>query len=276
MSHDAVSAEPFAQHLVRWHLTPDGLAITTQSSRLLPVLARGRPAMLKVAISPEERAGAALMAWWNGDGAASVLAHEGEAILLERAKGGRSLLALAMGNQDDDASRIACRVAARLHTPRDRPLPDLVPLDIWFAELWPAAARHGGVLGRCAEAARTLLASPREVGVLHGDMHHGNVLDFGEGRGWLAIDPKGLRGEQTYDFASLLCNPELPSTRDPVRLVRQAAIISEAARLDRERLLLWALAYAGLSAVWDTDDENPTDADLRMPRVLANLLGHQV
>lgn len=30
---------------------------------------------------------------------------------------------------------------------------------------------------------------------LHGDLHHGNVLDFGAS-GWLAIDPKGLKGER--------------------------------------------------------------------------------
>ena len=56
-------------------------------------------------------------------------------------------------------------------------------------ELDAAAASHGGILVRCAQTARALLAQPREVGVLHGDLHHGNVLDFGV-RGWLAIDPK--------------------------------------------------------------------------------------
>jgi type IV secretion system protein VirD4 len=36
-----------------------------------------------------------------------------------------------------------------------------------------------------------LLAEPRDVGVLHGDLHHDNVLDFGA-RGWLAIDPNDI------------------------------------------------------------------------------------
>jgi streptomycin 6-kinase len=40
-----------------------------------------------------------------------------------------------------------------------------------------------------------LLTTQREKVVLHGDMHHGNVLNFGS-RGWLAIDPKGLIGER--------------------------------------------------------------------------------
>jgi aminoglycoside/hydroxyurea antibiotic resistance kinase len=45
--------------------------------------------------------------------------------------------------------------------------------------------------------------------VLHGDLHHGNVLDFGL-RGWLAIDPKGLLGERGFDFANIFTNPISP------------------------------------------------------------------
>ena len=59
----------FDEHLARWGLVPDGAPITTHSSRLLPVLRGGEPAMLKVAHAAEERAGARLMAWWAGDGA---------------------------------------------------------------------------------------------------------------------------------------------------------------------------------------------------------------
>jgi streptomycin 6-kinase len=46
----------------------------------------------------------------------------------------------------------------------------------------------GGVLTKSATAARDLLAVPQNVAPLHGDIHHGNILD-GDERGWLAIDP---------------------------------------------------------------------------------------
>lgn len=62
----------FEEHLARRDLVPDGAPIVTHSSRLLPVRSCGRPAMPKVAVEAEERAGARLMAWWNGDGAAPV------------------------------------------------------------------------------------------------------------------------------------------------------------------------------------------------------------
>src|SRR3546814_20543701 len=83
----------------------------------------------------------------------------------------------------------------------------LVPLAHWFRALNPAAATHGGILARCAATARALLAESRETGVLHGDIHHANVLDFGP-RGWLAIDPKRLVGERGSDFANLFPHPD--------------------------------------------------------------------
>ncbi len=52
---------------------------------------RGKPAMLKLAIEAEERFGVMLMDWWDGDGAARVLARDDDAILLERAEGTASL-----------------------------------------------------------------------------------------------------------------------------------------------------------------------------------------
>src|SRR5215216_2116620 len=181
----------FEPWLGRWRLAPDGEPLVTPTSRLLPVVVDGQPAMLKVATHPEEARGASLMEWWAANGAARVLARDGAEILLERATGPRSLVNMAR-EADDEASRIICDVAARLHAPRSIDPPrELVPLAEWFRDLWPAAERLGGILHVSASVARELLADPREATVLHGDLHHGNVLDFGE-RGWLVIDPKGL------------------------------------------------------------------------------------
>ena len=129
----------FEPYLSRWDLVPDGEPIVTPTSRLLPVLYRGEKAMLKIAVEAEEERGALLMPWWDGDGAARVLAHEGDALLLERATGPRSLEAMTRDGRDDEASRIICAVAARLQAMRATPPPELVPLEEWFRALWPAA-----------------------------------------------------------------------------------------------------------------------------------------
>jgi streptomycin 6-kinase len=237
----------FERYLTRWRLTADGEPITTHSSVLLPVRQNGMPAMLKIATGDEERRGAALMRWWNGDGAARVLAHEGDALLLERATGDASLIDWAENGQDNEATQVLGASLARLHAPRGEPPATLVPLARWFAALAPAAARYGGTFTKSDAVARELLSGPREIAVLHGDMHHGNVLDFGP-RGWLAIDPKGLIGERGFDYANIFCNPSTAVATAPGQLARQATLVAKIAGLDRTRLLQWILAYAGLSA----------------------------
>ena len=265
--------------LSAWNLVPDGPAIATPAAHLLPVRRQGEPAILKLSSEPDHLRGGALLEWWGGEGAARVLARDDHALLMERACGPVSLAAMARDGRDDEACRILCTVAARLHAPRPGPRPELVPLEIWFRDLWPAAENHGGVLARCARVAEDLLAAPREVGVLHGDLHHGNVLDFGP-RGFLAIDPKGLLGERGFDFANLFTNPDLadptrPVATEPGRLMRRLAIVSEAAGLERGRLLAWIAAWAGLSAAWFLqDDDTRAKIDLTIAGIaLATLDG---
>jgi streptomycin 6-kinase len=261
----------FDRCLVRWRLVPDRQPIATRSSDLLPVRREGVPAMLKIAHETEEQWGGLLMAWWGGDGAARVLAHDGDALLLERAVGGASLAEMARNGRDDEASRVICAVAAKLHAPRRQPPPELLPLPRWFEELEPAAARHGAILSRAAATARELLAEPRDVVVLHGDLHHGNVLGFGP-RGWLAIDPKRLAGARGFEFANILRNPDLATATARGRLARQTTVISEAAGLERARLLKWVLAYAGLSAAWVLGGGGTPELDVAVAEIAASEL----
>jgi streptomycin 6-kinase len=258
----------FDAYLSRWGLAADGEPVVRPNSALLPVRRGGEPLMLKVARVAEERDGAALMVWWMGDGAARVVEHDADAMVMERALGTRSLARMALEGQDDEATRILCAATARLHAPRDAPPPALVPLERWFRALEPAAAAHGGVLSHAAAAARELLADPRDVVALHGDVHHGNVLDFGA-RGWLAIDPKGLVGERGFDYANLFRNPYLRRATEPGRLARQVEVVVAAAGLERGRLLKWILAYAGLSVAWAAEGGDNTAPLLHIAEIAA-------
>jgi streptomycin 6-kinase len=138
----------FAEYLSRWGLTPDGDPTLTRNSRLLPVRWRGAAAMLKVVLEPVAKAGNGLMAWWRGEGAAHVLATDGDAILLERAEGKASQADFVQRGRDDEASRI-CAVVTRPHAAQ------------WFAQLAPAAATQGGRLFRLGRPAISSSASER-------------------------------------------------------------------------------------------------------------------
>ncbi|CAI8756395.1 MULTISPECIES: aminoglycoside phosphotransferase family protein [Pseudomonas] len=263
----------FEPYLQRWQLTADGEPIITHSSHLLPVLYKGKAAMLKIAHEPEEQSGALLMQWWDGQGAAAVLEHIDHAVLLERAQGTASLADHAQHGRDEEATRILCAAIARLHAPRDQPLPPLVELQPWFSGLWPAAEENGGLYRRCADIASQLLASPGEQRVLHGDIHHGNVLDFGN-RGWLAIDPKHLYGDRAFDYANLFCNPTHALATDPHCFQRRLQIVCETADLPRQHMLQWIVAWCGLSAAWFLEDDLHEDArtPLQVAQLALNLL----
>lgn len=265
----------FDEWLSRWDLRPDGAPISTHCSDLLPVRHAGAPAMLKIAREPDTRWAWLLMEYWGGEGAARVLAHEGDALLLERAMGTRSLVRMTHEGHDDEVIGILCAAAARLHAPRARPLPDeLLPLRDWFAPLAPAARTHGGILARAAAIADELFAAPRQLVTLHGDLHHDNVLDGAE-RGWLAIDPMRLYGERGFDFVNMMRNPD---PHDDVDLKRElfagrVDLIVKAAGIERERLLQWTLAFACLSAAWIIGDGDAPDADLAVAEMALAELG---
>jgi streptomycin 6-kinase len=113
-----------------------------------------------------------------------------------------------------------------------------------------------------------LLAHPQNVVPLHGDVHHGNILDGGA-RGWLAIDPKGVLGERAFDYANLFRNPDAYFAGEPDRLRRRVDIVARAASLEPKRLLTWILAYAGLGAAWTMDSGGQDEAGLAIASLAA-------
>ena len=260
----------FEPWLTEWGLSRDGEAFTTKfGNHLLPVRYDGAPAMLKIAVHEEERRGGELMEWWGGIGAARVLARNGDALLLERLIGARSLSAMARSGEDDEATRILCQTAQALHRPRREPAPkSLIPLGDWFRALEPAASQHGGTFQTSAAVAKSLLKTARSPVVLHGDFHHDNVLDGGA-RGWLVIDPKGLIGEAGFEYANLFRNPDIHVALAPGQLRRRAAIVVNETGLGMRRLLQWVLAYAGLGAAWSLSSGDDPGPGLRIAETAA-------
>lgn len=84
--------------------------------------------------------------------------------------------------------------------------------------------------------------------MLHGDMHHYNVLRDHRG-GWLAIDPKGLAGDRHFDVCQFFRNPR--DRASPRTNRRRLDIFCAELGLDRQRTRDWCLVHAVLDAYWD-------------------------
>lgn len=243
------------EKLAQWNLTPIGDGFSTPSSHLHPVEWRGERAMLKVARIEEEAYGCRLLAWWDGDGAARVLEYDEFAVVL--AWGGDSLVPVSTSGDDDRATRVLCDVAQRLHAVSRRRFAQrpegLIPLHEWFGALFARTDREG-FNTRSAALARRLIDAPldpADLVVLHGDLHHGNVLDFGD-LGWLALDPKYLVGHRIFDYTNILCNPEQGLAE--AHFDRRVQLIAEHAHTDETTLIEWTIAWTGLSASWFAAD----------------------
>nr|WP_228494731.1 aminoglycoside phosphotransferase family protein [Clavibacter sp. VKM Ac-2873] len=247
-------------------MDPDGPSVRTASSAIAPVRRDGARLMLKVPLVEEERRGGRLMAAWAGRGAAPVLASDADGtVLMARADDPGILVREASAEgpdadaRDDRATRILARAAARLHrVPLDaRAVAEAVPLAVWFRELVAPERPLPRSLDRGAGIARELLAGSAPTAVLHGDVHHGNVLRFGDGDGdddWRAIDPKALVGDTGFDTANVLANPTPEIALGPGRLERRARVVAEETGADLDHVLAWAEAWCALSAAWDAHD----------------------
>lgn len=246
------------EYLERWQLEVAGERRETPSSVLIPVRHRGELAMLKVARVEEEGYGCRLLAWWNGRGAARVWEADDYAAVIEYARPGTPLSSLA-ATDDGAATRILCDLLLTLHGASALLAPPggLVPLDTWFAELFRHAEERDSIWQRAAANAELLLADVSQDVVLHGDLHHGNVLDFGVGD-WRAIDPKSVVGNRMFDYTSLMFNPtpELAEHHFATRL----EIISAATNAEMPVMAQWVFVSAALSASWFAREGRESEA----------------
>lgn len=244
----------FGKWLERWRLEPDGQAISGPNSRLLPVRRDGQPLMLKAAMQPREVRAAAYLEWLGGNGAVSVLGRDEDAVLMERAVGTRSLVEIDASGDHEQAFAVLCEIGARLHAVSASVPEGVLPLSAWFRRLRDLAA-SGEFFERMAQQADLLLSEEHDIRALHGDLHHWNVLDGGA-RGWLAIDPNGLMGERTFDFALMVLPTNLKDDTEPSTLKLRSQIVARHAHVDQHRLLQWVSVQAALWAAWSAPGRN--------------------
>ena len=189
-----------------------------------------------------------------------VLEHRPDALLLERLDPATPLSTLAATN-DAEATVVLSQVIAAF-SPRCVP-PDTPTVSDWSSAFgrYVEAGRLDippGLVRRARDVYQHHCATQRDVRLLHGDLHHDNVL-FDHTRGWIAIDPKGVVGEREYELGAALRNPiALPHLfTDPAVIDARIRILADALRLDAARITAWAFAQAVLATIWLIEDGEP-------------------
>ncbi len=253
----------------RWHLRIAAPFDALSYNYVAPATgADGADRVVKLSVpNPEFDSECAALRLYAGRGIARLIDADEPAgiLLLERVRPGAMLTALA-AQDDDAATRVAATVLRALwRTAPGRSAPmhhGLRELASWTAELddLEREQRAGrsvypqALVDYVVATRRELLASAPDRSVLHGDLHHFNILTATR-EPWLAIDPKGLVGERAYDIAPFLYNPfgsmlERPDAHEIA--LRRIAIFCEMLGLDRARVHAWGAVQAVLSEWWSS------------------------
>ncbi|MEM1237151.1 MAG: aminoglycoside phosphotransferase family protein [Pseudomonadota bacterium] len=265
----ASRAQAFLQ---RWELRAPELMAATPTGLLLTVQrAGGETAVLKclsdLGVHAEGDAARTLLAF-DGRGAVRVLDHARDALLLEHCAGG-DLLAGGGDFRDEDATPIICDVVRALRETPVSALPDLPTLadrcealDRRLAGIAPDDARRPG-FEKAAALAQIRLKNAVEPAILHGDLHHANILrvERSDGWHWVTIDPQPLVGDPVYELANTFGNPLTHKgyVLDPTRPRRLASAYARELGIDAQRLIDWAYIHCLISAAWSIEDgEDPS------------------
>lgn len=244
-------AAPFAYQSYAYHY----IAPATRSN--------GQAVVVKVHAPTDEFAQEAeALRLYDGHGAVRLLDYDMDdrALLLERLQPGTPLITLA---DDEEITSYAAGVMLKLWRPipANHPFPSVADWGQGFLRL---RQRYDGgsspfpmaLLTEAESLYAEMSASMTEQVLLHGDLHHENIL-AAEREPWLAIDPKGLVGEPAYETGALLRN-RLPDMHDLAQarniLARRIDILAERLDLDPTRIRNWAVAQVVLSLWWTIED----------------------
>jgi streptomycin 6-kinase len=249
-----------------WHVTPER-AIETKGS--IVVLGRRGEQPVAVKVMPnghDEWFSGQVLKAFGGNGVVRLLDQADGALLLEQLRPGHSLASVGVKLGDEETTRILSDVILKM---RPGPVPEGTPsVESWGASFGRYTSRASNLISQALieeahQRYSELCASQSSTRLLHGDLHHHNVLLDSE-RGWLTIDPKGVVGELAYELGTALRNPgEQPELfAEPSTIKKRVDYFAKALSLDAGRVLGWAFAQAILAALWELEDDGVLNAGI--------------
>lgn len=200
--------------LTQWGLTLIGRAETGLEVNTVFFAQQGeQQCVLKVGFpQPEQLTEIEALRLFSGDKVVNVLGWDEpkRALLMERVRPGMTLRSL-LDNPAMDCELInyAAPLLASIQVPAGNncQLPTYQNwLNLAFEPVTSERApRLAGYVELASSLNRALTRKWRDVSVLHGDLHHDNILQD-SCLGWIAIDPKGVIGPRIFDCGRFIHN----------------------------------------------------------------------
>jgi streptomycin 6-kinase len=201
----------------------------------------------------DEKGSISVLSAWNGNGAVKIVDHVEKALLMEKLEE-PNLYSFSSLKQEDQASDIFCGIVEKIHRVDIALLPEpvksvneiikpLLQFDV-TDQLQP-------MFDKAKRIAEELIRPSGEMVILHGDLHHENVLKRSDGK-YVCFDPKGYVGDPAYEIATILKNPwHYPEISESEEMcLERAEYFAKALGFDLGRVLKFAFVHMGLSVMW--------------------------
>lgn len=222
---------------------------------VLSGLQGSQPVILKLGFDAAElkREALALKAF-AGFGVIKVLMENDGMLLLERAVTGVSLKSY-FPEKDNDAIHITSECLKPLHQAPiavDHHFPHVKD---WLVALDNDMGIPTDYLHIARQLRDELIATSASPVLLHGDLHHDNILQ--NANGWIVIDPKGIIGEPAYEVAAFIRNPipELLTHNNSTSIVEnRIAQFAKTLKLPEQRIIDWCYVQSVLAWAWALED----------------------
>ena len=199
-----------------------------------------QPIILKLGMDVDglKREAAALKAF-EGFGAVGILAESAGTLLLEHAVPGTSLKSYCP-HQNAQAIHIACTVMQQLHQ-APPPQGNFPHMRHWMTALdkeWEIPQLY---LKKARHLRDKLLEMSVNPVLLHGDLHHENILRHGER--WCVIDPKGVIGAPINEVWAFIMDIE-----------KDTQFVADFFDFDVQEVRDWYFVHLILAACWNLED----------------------
>jgi streptomycin 6-kinase len=209
------------------------------------------PIILKLGLDSEGLAREAFALKCFADcGAVKVLAEDNGMLLLERAVPGTSLKSY-FPNMEQESIEIVCKVMKKLHKASIPAAHHFPHIKDWLAVLDRDWNIPDAYLQKSRKIRDELLQNPEPDVLLHGDLHHDNILQNGDD--WVVIDPKGVIGSAMNEIWAFVMDIE-----------RDIPFIAQYFNSRAQDLFDWYFVHVILAACWNLEDNIDSSLFLRL------------
>lgn len=121
------------------------------------------------------------------------------------------------------------------------------------------------LLNKTLNLKNELLATITAEILLHGDLHHDNILQHDDK--WLAIDPKGVVGEAEFEIAAFdfMYVNEMAQTNNIKNILENRIdLLAKKSKLNSKRIKDWVFIRLMLMAAWQIEDNAKPDNAIKL------------